>query len=274
MNPEVVPLLCSPKTREPLELTTERRPDGQLRPVLRATRTGESFPLRDGIPVFLDEAGLTGLNKKYQVLYDRIARFYDLPTRIWAFFKTGGEANLRRAYLRHLEIKPGDRVLEVSVGTGSNLRYLPAEADYFGLDISWGMLRQCRRQLRRWGRQAELFLGEAERLPFRDEVFDVVFHVGGINFFNDRAVAIREMVRVAKPGTKFIVADETEKLARTYERAPLTGKFYRGRPEQIAAPVDLLPEGMEEVAVEFFFNQQLYCIVFRKPRSAGRAVRE
>lgn len=32
--------------------------------------------------------------------------------------------------------------------------------------------------------------------------FDTVFHVGGINFFNDRARAISEMIRVARPGTK------------------------------------------------------------------------
>jgi ubiquinone/menaquinone biosynthesis C-methylase UbiE len=40
----------------------------------------------------------------------------------------------------------------------------------------------------------------AERLPFADRTFDVVFHVGGINFFDQPAVAVREMVRVARAG--------------------------------------------------------------------------
>ena len=62
------------------------------------------------------------------------------------------------------------------------------------------------------GLQGDLFLGNAECLPFADESFDVVFHVGGINFFNDRAKAIREMIRVAKPGSKILIADEPKSM--------------------------------------------------------------
>jgi len=47
------------------------------------------------------------------------------------------------------------------------------------------MLRQCRKRIERTKRPAALFHGEAERLPFAGDSFDVVFHVGGINFFND-----------------------------------------------------------------------------------------
>jgi len=46
-------------------------------------------------------------------------------------------------------------------------------------------------------------------LPFADNTFDIVFHNGGINFFNDKALAMNEMLRVAKPGSKLLIADET-----------------------------------------------------------------
>jgi len=46
-------------------------------------------------------------------------------------------------------------------------------------------------------------------LPFADNTFDIVFHNGGINFFNDKALAISEMLRVAKVGNKLLIADET-----------------------------------------------------------------
>ena len=86
------------------------------------------------------------------------------------------------------------------------------------------MLANCQANLHRWQFQADLFLGNAECLPFADESFDVVFHVGGINFFNDRAKAIREMIRVAKPGSKILIADETEEhVKEMYERGPITG---------------------------------------------------
>ncbi len=99
----------------------------------------------------------------------------------------------RRAYLDELEVPSSARVLEVSVGTGANLRYSPPSVAFYGLDLSWGMLRRCLNNLQKWQRTAELFHGEAEHLPFRDNVFDVVFHVGGINFFNDEVGAMQEI---------------------------------------------------------------------------------
>ena len=48
-----------------------------------------------------------------------------------------------------------------------------------------------------------------EELPFADNTFDIVFHNGGINFFNDKALTISEMLRVAKAGNKLLIADET-----------------------------------------------------------------
>jgi ubiquinone/menaquinone biosynthesis C-methylase UbiE len=103
----------------------------------------------------------------------------------------------------------------------------------------------CRRNLRRWKREAFLCQGEAERLPFRDAIFDVVFHVGGINFFNDRARAIREMIRVARPGTRIVIADETEQVVKTvYERMPIVRRFFKSRDSEVRVPTDLVPCGM------------------------------
>jgi SAM-dependent methyltransferase len=113
--------------------------------------------------------------------------------------------------------------------------------------------------------EADLFQGAAEHLPFVDEAFDVVLHMGGINFFNDKALALSEMVRVARPGTKFVVVDETEDAARRYETTAVAGVFYSNRPEAISAPVDLLPPGMLEVGVKAVGGGDLYCLTFRKP---------
>jgi len=215
--------------------------------------------------VFL-EGEISGSNRKYQAMYDRFAPFYDFAT--WLYSRMKGmsvEARLRE-YLDELEVAPGSLVLEVSIGTGRNLRFLPPAARFFGLDISWGMLKRCRRNAARWRRDAVLFLGAAEQLPFKDEAFDVVFHFGGINFFNDRAAAIREMIRVAKPGTRFVVGDENEALARKYQGLPVAGEWYADRAGAISAPVDLLPPEMEDVRVKNIAGGDLYCLSFRKPR--------
>ena len=70
------------------------------------------------------------------------------------------------------------------------------------------MLKRCKKE---WQKQTNLTLVQcpAEELPFADNTFDIVFHNGGINFFNDKALAISEMLRVAKIGSELLIADET-----------------------------------------------------------------
>ncbi len=253
MDERILPLLCDPETHENLRLDT-----GSL---ASATRR---YPIREGIPCFVEE--VSGNNRKYRQLYDRIAPGYDFIERLYSFILRINREGKRRTYLDELELRPGARMLEVSVGTGANIQLLPPDLKFFGLDLSWGMLTRCRRNLKRWGRKAELFLGEGERLPFKDGTFDSVLHYGGINFFNDRARAIAEMVRVAKPGTKIVISDETEKVVQqNYRRSPVTGKYFKDT-EPVVCPVDLIPEGASEVRSFEFAKGRLYCLCFRTPR--------
>jgi ubiquinone/menaquinone biosynthesis C-methylase UbiE len=109
-------------------------------------------------------------------------------------------------------------------------------------------------------------LGNGEQLPFCDETFDGVFHVGGINFFNNKKVAIDEMIRVAKPGAKILIADETEKGAQGYEKfIPGFKKSFGGKRQEIVPPIDLVADEMSEKRVFDVWKGWLYCIEFRKP---------
>ena len=266
MKPSTLKILCSPITKEPLRLISEPGPDGRLSQALVSRKSGERFPIQDGIPIFLDKSDVSGSNKTWQKFYDATASYYGPVIRTFFRLRSGGEAKSRWEYLKELEIDRSSKVLEVSIGTGANLRFLPKTASYFGLDISFGMLKQCQKAIRGLGLDIELFQGAAERLPFMDESFHVVFHVGGINFFTDKVRAIQEMIRVAKPGTKIVVVDETEKVFRRYERAPVIGKYYRNWADSLVAPADLVPKGMLNVKVENIIRGQLYCLSFRKPR--------
>lgn len=252
MDPETLQLLCDPETHLPLELAG----DGLIN-----RDSGRRYLIRDGIPVFLQE--VTGPNRKYQTMYDRLAPGYDIGERLYRWISR--KPDYRLEYIGELEIPPGARVCEVSVGTGANLRYLRPDIEFFGLDLSWGMLRRCRRNLKRWQRDAPLFQGEGERLPFRDAVFDCVFHVGGINFFSDKARAIAEMIRVAKPAAKILIVDETEKVvSQQYQKNPLTRSYFVGRDEAVSCPIGLVPAEMGEIRARQLADGKLYCLTFRK----------
>ncbi|MDE3137410.1 MAG: methyltransferase domain-containing protein [Acidobacteriota bacterium] len=261
MDLETAALLRDPLTRDPLELVREADQPFLLNPHL-----GRRFPIRDGIPVFVKLGELEGRNRQFRKLYDRVAIFYDVQSHIYAFLFGQNLRALRSGFLAELEFRPGDRVLEVSVGTAWNLRLLPPEIDFYGLDLSWGMLAKARRNLRCWKREARLFCGEGENLPFSDNCFDVVFQLGGLNFFNDKGRAIREMVRVARPGTRLLISDENEKQIRAlYRKIPILGRRLWHHREGLGPPLDLLPASVEQPTVRHHADARFYTLTFRKP---------
>jgi ubiquinone/menaquinone biosynthesis C-methylase UbiE len=259
-RPENLAALLSPSTGSPLHF------EGGGKEEALVSSSGERFPVRDGIPSFIQPVDLTGDNGKYNHLYETIGGFYNDTQRVVTAFRGLDLDSYFLDYMRLVEVKPGDRVLETSVGTGLNFKYLPRGAKLSGLDLSAEMLSNCQDNLRRWGMEGDLYLGNAESLPFADASFDVVYTAGAINFFNDRAKAIHEMIRVAKPGGLLLVEDETEEYVQsTYEKMPYTGQFFKDRQQPVTVPVDLVPPEMEDIHVEMLKGGKFYAITFRKP---------
>lgn len=258
-------LLSCPACRGALRLQVEQGNGHVTAGGLRCAGCGRVYGIADGIPRFVEPQALTGPNRRFSQLYDWFSPFYDLYARL-AFAFIGGEARCRREVLDRLQ--PHGRLLEVSIGPGSNLPYLtatPGVGDIYGLDISPGQLRQCRRRVARHGWPVELFLGNAEQLPFRDGLFDAVLHIGGLNFFNDRRRAMAEMLRVARPGAKVVIVDEKDQAARIYD---LTLPGFRRALDQprpkLAAPVELAPAAAQDLRVSDVWNGWFWCLEFRK----------
>jgi ubiquinone/menaquinone biosynthesis C-methylase UbiE len=246
---------------------------GQNQGLLYNPATGRKYPVREGIPQFVEATEITGVDRKFQKFYDLFAPVYDAMIKGYILLKKlGNDQTYRMEYLRELEIRDGHKVLEISVGTGSNIRYLPKSCQYAGIDLSWGMLRQAKKNLARWGFRSQLYMGNAEALPFKDNSFDVVFTVGAVKFYKNKTRAIHEMIRVAKPGTKIIIVDPTEETAQFVESNPLSKRFFKGMKEMTLAPIDILPAGMRDVKMHNVSNGSLYCLQFRKPAGATTPV--
>jgi ubiquinone/menaquinone biosynthesis C-methylase UbiE len=140
-------------------------------------------------------------------------QFYDSPLwpkfRFWehvTWFCNGGERRARNKVLRHLPSTPGLDLLDVAIGDGVYLDWLPADWRIVGVDISRSQLETCRR--RAAGRSVWLAQGEAEVLPLESHRFDAVLSIGAFNYFNDPEGALQEMIRVARPGAPIVVSDE------------------------------------------------------------------
>ncbi len=272
MKPGSLEWLCCPRCRGALLLRDGSAAGTIETGSLFCAGCSRAFPIEEGIPRFIQPADLSGLNRRFARFYDVVSHVYaPINTVFFAFL--GGEEKNRRELLDRLE-PAGGRVLEVSIGPGVNLPYLigaPGVDEVVGLDISLGQLRRCRSFCRRRRWVVDLFLGMAEELPFRDGSFDRVLHVGGINFFSDKAKAVQEMVRVARPGAKLVIADESEKGARGYEWfIPGFSRLFEGTRETVTVPADLVPPGCQDVRVDTIWRGLAYCLEFRTPSTAGR----
>lgn len=103
-------------------------------------------------------------------------------------------------------VGPGQRVLDVACGTGVLARQASAEVGergvVAGVDPGPGMLAVAREL----SPSVDWRQGTADAIPFDDASFDAVVSQFGMMFFPDGRAAVREMLRVLKPGGRLAVA--------------------------------------------------------------------
>lgn len=125
--------------------------------------------------------------------YDRQMGFMDRwlfrDTRSWICRQASGE------------------VLEVAIGTGLNLVHYPTEVTLTGIELSPEMLDIARRRAHDLDRAVDLRIGDAEALDLPDAAFDTVVCTFSLCAIPDHQAALREMIRVLRPGGRLLLAD-------------------------------------------------------------------
>jgi SAM-dependent methyltransferase len=128
--------------------------------------------------------------------------------------------DLRRYLFKQAGLNERSRLLEVGCGTGAILSELRAAASLHGLDIDAGALAQCRLH----APDALLVHGDAIRLPYSSQTFDIVYCHFLLLWVGDPLQSLREMKRVTKAGghiLAFAEPDYTARIDEPRELAPL-----------------------------------------------------
>jgi SAM-dependent methyltransferase len=252
--------ICCPKCKKELHFSgNEHEPSGSSG-LWHCRQCASEYPFYEGIIHFIKEEEVFRFSRRTEFFRLINALIYT-PLTNAMFILCGGWRKARHEVLEHLEIQPGYSILETGIGPGDNMRFLGdkiKDCTVYGLDNQMKMLRKCTRNAKRWKRPAKLYRANAEELPFKENSFDVVFHLGAMNLFQDKKQAIEEMIRVAKPGTRIVIADESEKASRLFA-------IFTGSQEPVVPPVHLVPEQMQEVTLKSIWNDYGYLITFRKP---------
>ncbi len=130
--------------------------------------------------------------------YQRYANIYDLT--FGRIFHRG-----RVVAAELLDIQPGDRVLEVGVGTGLTLPFFPSSCTIVGIDLSEHMLKKARKNIASHGmKNVEILKMDALKMGFPDDSFDRVIAAYVVSVVPDPVQALREMMRVCKKGGKIV----------------------------------------------------------------------
>ncbi|MEV0195820.1 demethylmenaquinone methyltransferase [Nonomuraea sp. NPDC050691] len=141
-------------------------------------------------------------------MFDRTARRYDLVNDVL----TLGQVRLWRKAVAHaVDAGPGELVLDLGAGTGTSTdTFTTLGARAIACDFSLGMLRTG--VGRRGGNALSgpgvpFVAGDAMKLPFADDSFDAVTISVALRNVHDTAQALREMLRVTKPGGRLVILE-------------------------------------------------------------------
>ncbi len=134
-----------------------------------------------------------------RLFYRYLSKVYD---RVNPFIWTD---EMRTEALDLLDLDRDDRVLDVGCGTGFATEGLLGRVEtVYGLDQSVHQMEKAFEKFGRHGR-VRFCRGDAERLPFADDAFDVVWSSGSIEYWPNPVDALEELRRVARPGGQVLV---------------------------------------------------------------------
>jgi phosphatidylethanolamine/phosphatidyl-N-methylethanolamine N-methyltransferase len=191
-------------------------------------------------------------------VYDKLAKVYDL-----IFGPTLHPGRLQA--IQRMSIQPGERVLEVGVGTGINLSLYPKQATVTGIDFSSSMLEKARERVARKGlRNMRLLQMDAADLKFADDLFDIVYAPYLISVVPDPVKVAREMRRVCRRGGRIIFLNHflsPNPLLSRIERIISPFTIHIGFKADLDLPAFLAQSDLQPISIEKVNVPRLWSLV-------------
>ena len=143
-------------------------------------------------------------------MFDTVADKYDLTNDVLSL---GQDRLWRKAVVRTVAAAPGERILDIAAGTGTSSEpWADREIEVVAADFSLGMLRVGNR------RRPDMAFAAADamQLPFADASFDVVTMSFGLRNVADIDLALREFLRVTKPGGRLVICEFSQPVNKAF----------------------------------------------------------
>jgi ubiquinone/menaquinone biosynthesis C-methylase UbiE len=130
--------------------------------------------------------------------FDQKAMDYE-KKHINQFTTMGLHEMIRRHRLKQIVNKDSGKLLSIGCGTGWCLKHFSEQGlQCFGMDISGGMLMQCRKD------NLNVCLADSEKIPFKDETFDIVVCINVFQYIENPFIFLEEVKRIAQKNGLFV----------------------------------------------------------------------
>src|SRR6266545_844142 len=204
-------------------------------------------------PIFGGDAATRALsvtaveNHFVERVYEKLAVVYDV-----VFGPTLHPGRLEA--IKKMDIRPGDSVLEVGVGTGINLPLYPKTCSVIGIDLSEPMLEKAREKVFDQAlRNCRVMEMDAAAMTFPDECFDIVYAPYLISVVPDPVKVAQEMRRVCRPGGRIIFLNHflsPNPLLSRVERLISPATIHIGFKSDLDLPAFLAQADVRPVSIE------------------------
>ena len=139
-------------------------------------------------------------------IYDRWGNFYDIIFK--GIFSEGRDVGVKL-----LDLRAGERLLEVGVGTGLSLPLYRRDTSIVGIDISSKMLEKAQEKIEKYDlRNVQLEVMDAQAMDFPDSSFDCVTACYVVSAAPDPHKVVSEICRVCKPGGRIVFINHFKSL--------------------------------------------------------------
>jgi ubiquinone/menaquinone biosynthesis C-methylase UbiE/uncharacterized protein YbaR (Trm112 family) len=221
------------------------------------------YSVRDGMPIFAPNDHLAGTALFARKYYASIAGTYDDNVHVTFELYNERELDVRLSMIRLLDLRSDSKVLELSAGTGKDseliAKQLSAAGQLWLMDISPDMLRQAQQKTANLPVPVEAAVGDACRLPYRDDYFDALYCFAGVGHFTDQKAALSEMARVVRPGGRVVFC---EKNVPPWLRDTEYGKILINNNPMFdePPPIHLIPVQARNVGIRWILGNVHYVV--------------
>ena len=196
--------------------------------------------------------------------YDKVSRYYDFLEGVF-------EKKAKYFGIKQLNIKNDEIFLEIGFGTGLCLRQVAeretSNGKVYGIDLSSGMLRMTEKRLKKYGLldRVNLFRGDAMKMPYPDNFFDVVFMSFTLELFDTPEIPflLTEIKRILKKSARIGIVSLLQE-----DHDSLMVKLYKWAHKKYPKLIDCRP-----IYPELFLNEAGFSTEYKtKLKIAGLPV--